>query len=336
LGATPRENHPTPPSGKPERRKQEPSPASALLLPDAQLDLERVRGMDADVRYRAQSVNAQKVPFKEVAWRLRLDHGVMTIDPLSFVLPAGRVAARLRIDATRDVPDVALDGRLSAIDLSQFFHARNSEPPLDGLLLGRFTVRGRGRSVHAVAASANGTVTTAVPHGEVRSAFAELTGINVARGLGLLLTKNQQKSDIRCGVADFNSRDGVLFAQNIVFDTQTVRIIGKGSIDLRTETLNLSVDGEPKRVRFLALKSPIIIHGTLRKPSVGLEAGHVAKQTAMAVALGAVATPLASILAFIDPGLVTDADCVALLAEAKQAGLPVDATAPAAPRAAHR
>jgi hypothetical protein len=105
---------------------------------------------------------------------------------------------------------------------------------------------------------------------------------------------------------------------------------------LRTETLNLSVDGEPKRVRFLALKSPIIIHGTLRKPSVGLEAGHVAKQTAMAVALGAVATPLASILAFIDPGLVTDADCVALLAEAKQAGLPVDATAPAAPRAAHR
>ena len=115
--------------------------------PDAQLDLERVRGMDADVRYRAQSVNAQNIPFKEVAWRLRLDHGVMTIDPLSFVLPAGRIVGRLRIDATRDVPIVAFDGRLIGIDLAQF-HVHNSEPPLAGLLLGRFVVRGRGRSVH--------------------------------------------------------------------------------------------------------------------------------------------------------------------------------------------
>jgi uncharacterized protein involved in outer membrane biogenesis len=332
LGAAPRNEHSGRLSDAVATKANKAVPASTLLLPDAQLDLQRVRGMDADVRYRAQSVNAQKVPFKDVAWRLRLDHGVMTIDPLSFVLPQGQVAGRLRIDATRDVPDVALDGRLSAIDLSQF-HAGKGEPPLNGLLLGRFTVRGRGRSVHAVAASANGTVTTAVPHGEIRSAFAELTGINIARGLGLLLTKNQQKSPIRCGIANFNARDGVLTAQNIVIDTQTVRIIGKGSIDLRTERLDLALDGEPKRVRFLTLKSPIIIHGTLLKPSVGLEAGHVAKQTAVAVALSAVATPLAAVLAFIDPGLVKDADCVALLADAKEAGVPVDApSATVAPR----
>jgi uncharacterized protein involved in outer membrane biogenesis len=325
LGAAPRETRPAPAGGKPARKRQEPVPANAPLLPDAQLDLERVRGMDADVRYRAQSVNAQKIPFKEVAWRLRLDHGVMTIDPLSFVLPQGRVAGRLRIDATRDVPEVALDGRMSAVDLSQF-HARNSEPPLDGLLLGRITVRGRGRSVHAVASTADGTVTTVVPHGEIREAFAELTGINVARGLGLLLTKNQQKADIRCGVADFSSRDGELASQNIVIDTQNVRITGKGTVNLRNETLDLSVDGQPKKVRLLTLRSPIIVHGALRKPSVSLETGHVAKQTAEAVALGALATPLAAILAFVDPGLAKDADCSALLAEAKQAGVPVSAT----------
>src|SRR5665213_821690 len=171
--------------------------------------------MDADVHYRAASVKAQKIPFKEVNWRIRLDHGVMTIDPLSFVMPEGRVAAHLRIDARHDVPDVTLDGRLSAVDLSQF-HARNAAPPLEGLLLGRLAVHGRGRSVHAVAASADGTLTTVVPHGQIRSAFAELTGINVARGLGLILAKNEQKADIRCAVADFKSSDGIMTAQNIV------------------------------------------------------------------------------------------------------------------------
>ena len=336
LGAAPSEDHPAPTSGKPLEKQSEPVPANALWLPDAPLDLERVRGMDADVRYRAQSVNAQDTPFKQVAWRLRLDHGVMTIDPLSFVLPAGRIVARLRIDATQDVPDVAFDGRLIGIDLAQF-HAHNSEPPLAGLLLGRFVVRGRGRSVHAVAASADGTVTTAIPHGQVRAAFAELTGINVARGFGLLLTKNQQKNDIRCAVADFNSTNGVVAAQNIVVDTQNLRIIGKGSIDLRTERLHLSVDGEPKKLRLVTLQSPIIIHGTLRKPTVGLDPAHVAKQAGLAIALGALVAPLAAVLAFIDPGLVKDADCGALLAPAGQTGLPISAQAETAnAQAPHR
>ena len=336
LGAAPSEDHPAPTSGKPLEKQSEPVPANALWLPDAPLDLERVRGMDADVRYRAQSVNAQDIPFKEVAWRLRLDHGVMRIDPLSFVLPAGRIVARLRIDATQDVPDVAFDGRLIGIDLAQF-HAHNSEPPLAGLLLGRFVVRGRGRSVHAVAASADGTVTTAIPHGQVRAAFAELTGINVARGFGLLLTKNQQKNDIRCAVADFNSTNGVVAAQNIVVDTQNLRIIGKGSIDLRTERLHLSVDGEPKKLRLVTLQSPIIIHGTLRKPTIGLDPVHVVKQAGLAIALGALVAPLAAVLAFIDPGLVKDADCGALLASAGQTGLPISTqTETANAQAPHR
>src|SRR5665213_3187029 len=200
--------------------------------------------MDADVHYRAASVKAQKIPFKEVNWRIRLDHGVMTIDPLSFVMPEGRVAAHLRIDARHDVPDVTLDGRLSAVDLSQF-HARNAAPLLEGLLLGRLAVHGRGRSVHAVAASADGTLTTVVPPGQIRSAFAELTGINVARG-------------------------------------------------------------------------------SLRKPVITLDTTHVLKQGAIAAALAAI-SPLAAVLAFVDPGLAKDADCGALLAEAQKEGVPVGA-----------
>ncbi len=45
--------------------------------------------------------------------------------------------------------------------------------------------------------------------------------------------------------------------------------------------------------------------------------GHAMAQTAEAVALGIVLTPLASVPAFVDPGLAKDADCAALLAAAK-------------------
>jgi AsmA family protein len=322
FGGAPRGSDAAPASTRPTK-KQLVDTATPLLLPNAPLDLERVRGMDADVRYRAASVDAQKIPFKEVAWRIRLDHGVMTIDPLSFVLPAGRIAGRLRIDARADVPEVTLDGRLTAVELSQF-HSHNGEAPLDGVLLGRLSVHGRGRSVHAVAATANGTLTAVIPHGQVRAAFAELTGINVARGLGLLLVKNQQKAAVRCAVADFKSSDGIMTAQNIVMDTQNVMITGKGTIDLRTETLDLSMNGQPKKLRFGTIKSPVLVHGTLSKPRFALDTAHLAKQSAIAAVLAAL-TPLAAVIAFVDPGLAKDADCGTLLADAQKSGVPMSA-----------
>jgi AsmA family protein len=313
-------------AGSADGHIQEKQTDKGLLLPDAKLDLNRIRGMDADVRYQAQSIKEQKIPFKEVSWHLQLSHGVLTINPLSFVLPQGKVTGRLRIDASRDVPEDEVDLRLSQVDLAEF-HPKDGPPPLNGSLLARVAIHGRGQSVHDVAATADGAMTIVVPHGEIRSAFAELTGVNVARGLGLLLTKNQQQSEVRCAMADFKSRQGVLTAQNIVMDTQNVRITGKGDINLRDETLNLQIDGQPKKIRLLAIRSPIVVRGTLRKPSVDLEPGHLAKQGAEAAALGALATPLAAILAFVDPGLAKDADCGALLQEAQHSSVPIAPTA---------
>jgi uncharacterized protein involved in outer membrane biogenesis len=177
--------------------------------------------------------------------------------------------------------------------------------------------RGHGDSVAKVLATTNGAATAVLPRGEVREAFAELTGINVARGLGLLLTKDQEHVGIRCGVADFKVQDGKMNVQNMVFDTENVLITGKGDIDLDNEALNVQVKGQPKKLRLFRLRSPIEIKGPLRKPSVAIEGGKAIGQTGVAAALGAVVAPLAAVIAFVDPGLAKDADCGSLMAEAR-------------------
>ncbi len=295
---------------------------AVLLFPDAPLDPQRIRGMDANVRFRAESIQANKVPFRQVAFQLKLDKGVLTVDPIAFTLTQGRVSGRVTMDASRDVPEVAADIRFSDVLLSQF-HPKNGPPALDGVMVGRALLRGRGASVHAVVSTADGTVTAVVPHGEIRSAFAELTGINVARGLGLLLTKDQQKSDVRCGVAEFESQKGTLVAKSLVFDTQTVLVTGKGEIDLGSERLDLMLNGQPKKWRLVRLKSPIVVRGTLLKPSIGVDAGKTLGQGGVAAGLGALLGPVGAVLAFIDPGLAKDADCSALLNEAKDTQVPL-------------
>jgi hypothetical protein len=189
-------------------------------------------------------------------------------------------------------------------------------------MVGRAILHGRGKSLHEVGATAEGTLSVVVPHGDIRKAFAELMGINAANGLGLLLTGNQDKTGIRCGVANFKAEGGVFAAQDIVIDTEKVLITGKGEIDLGSEDLDLTLNGQPKKFRFFRIKSPIEVGGTLSKPKVGLKPGNTPGQAALATALGVLATPLASVLAFIDPGLAKDADCGALLAEAERQGAP--------------
>jgi len=121
-------------------------------------------------------------------------------------------------------------------------------------------------------------------------------------------------------VANFKAEGGVFAAQDIVIDTDKVLVLGRGEVDLGTEILDLTLTGQPKKFRFFRIKSPIEIHGTLKKPKVGLKPGNTPGEVALATALGVLATPLASVVAFIDPGLAKNADCSALIAEAERQG----------------
>ena len=291
------------------------------LLPDAKLDLKRIRGMDANVKYHAAAVKTEKLSIKEIFLALKLEQGVLSFTPVSFTLPQGKLTSNITVDGSKDVPEVSIDSRITDVRLSQF-KTKDGQEPIDGTMVGRAILEGRGKSLHEVGSTAAGTLSIVVPHGDIRKAFAELMGINAANGLGLLLTKNQDKTGIRCGVANFKAEGGVFAAQDIVFDTDKVLITGKGQFDLGTEDLDLTLNGQPKKFRFFRIRSSIALDGTLSKPKVGITAGNTPGQVALATALGVLATPLASVLAFIDPGLAKDADCNSLLAEARSQGAP--------------
>ena len=93
-------------------------------------------------------------------------------------------------------------------------------------------------------------------------------------------------------------------------------ITGRGTVNLGDEKLDLSLQGDPKKFRFGRLRTPIDLHGTLLHPAVGVKAGKLAEQGAVAAALGVLLTPVASALAFIDPGLAKDKDCSSVFSQA--------------------
>jgi hypothetical protein len=295
-----------------------PAPPPALLLPDADLQVQRVRGMDADVQFEAAAVTTAKMPMNKVSFRLNLDNGKIALDPLAFALPQGEFSGTVMIDARGSTPQTSIDMKLSNVDLAEFKPKSAKDAPLEGRLLGRIKMQGSGTSVHKTAADASGDLTLVIPSGEMREALAELTGIDLSRGLGLILTKNEQKTEVRCGVANFKATNGDLQATTFLLDTTNVLVTGQGQIDLKDEKLDLSLRGQPKKVRMLRLRTPITVRGTLLQPKIGVEPGKLAAQTGGAVALATLLTPVAAVLAFVDGGLAKDANCAALIGQAEQ------------------
>ena len=285
-------------------------------FPDAALQVNRVRGMDADLNYSAARVDAGTVPLEDVAVHLALDDGVLAIDPFAVALPQGKITGSVHIDARGEVPQTVLDLRVNDVELEQFKGTSpSSTPPVAGLLQAHAQMHGSGASVHDFVGHAQGTVTAIVPHGEIRAALAELTGIDVLRGLGLLLKNDQQRAEVRCGLANFEISDGVMRAEHVVLDTADVLITGSGELRLGPEELDLALKGHPKKARFVRLDAPIELDGHLRDPGLHVGVAEAARQVGIAAVLSAVVAPIAALFAFVDRGLADDENCAALLAE---------------------
>jgi hypothetical protein len=289
------------------------------LLPDAPLDVERVRRMDARVHYIAATIRTGGVPMRDLAVRVKLDHGVLTADPARVTLAMGKLSVSARLDARRNIPDVDLNIRLADARLEQFFAAGRAAAnrPIVGEIEARAKLRGRGLSVRRAVANATGDIVLSVPRGEIRQSLAELLGVNVLNGLGLILAGDEGRTNLRCAVAGFHADNGVLRVRRFVLDTDIVLAVGTGRADLTNETLDLRLEGHPKKLRIGRLMAPITIRGKFADPKIGIDAGKAVAQVGIAGALGALLSPVAAIVPLISTGSTKDVDCARLLAGGK-------------------
>jgi hypothetical protein len=304
------------------------------VLPDMPLRVERVRAMDAVVDYKAEAIRSQDFPLRQLVLHLTLDHGVMRLNPLTFTFPNGKLAGKVKVDARGAVPINDVDARITDVQLAQFFGG--AHPLIEGTMEARAVLHAPGDSIHKAAAAANGTFTVVVPKGAVRKSYAELSGIDVTPGLFELLGNDKSDTNLRCAVAHFETHNGTMQSEQLVADTDAVRIDGRGTVNLDNEQVNFTMQGEPKSFKLIRVRAPITVTGSLGSPHVGVKAGPAVAQTGIAVLLGVFLTPAAAILPFVDPGLGKDANCTALLTTAKAQGAPVKTKAIRTAAPAHK
>ena len=277
------------------------------LLPARTLDLARIRAMDAVVRYRAEAVDAPNLPLRGVRLDLQLEKGVLTLAPLEFELPQGVFRGDIRLDASGPRAHSNLDLRLRRVAMAEVAAAAGVEEAVAGDLHGRIQLSGAGNSVRAVAATAQGRIVLAMDAGEVSHLLVEALGLDAGDALRVLVAGDERVM-LRCAVLDAPVVDGVARLKPLLVDTSDSVLVGEGQIDLGEERLDLVLKAQPKDLG-LAIGSPIQVGGRLRNPQIRLAGGDVAVQIIGAAALGALLTPAAAAMAFVEPGLAQNTNC---------------------------
>jgi uncharacterized protein involved in outer membrane biogenesis len=294
------------------------------IFPQATLNFDRIRKLDADVSYKADHIARAPIDITAGSTHVKLTAGLLRAEPLTLDLPQGRITGWVQLNGRNRDAVTDLDLRLSNARLEHIVTVSfQGKQPFAGPIVGRLKLHGVGDSVHDAVGDAYGEAVMVAPGGEIRQALAELAGVDVIKGLGLLWGKDQRTTPIRCGVAHFDVKGGVASADRIVIDTAPVRINGNGVVNLDRETLGFSLQGHPKKFQLIRLHVPVTVEGPILHPRTQIHKGPAIRQGVAGLALGAALSPLAVLLPFVDPGLAKDANCAGLIGETQQEGAPV-------------
>ncbi len=216
---------------------------------------------------------------------LTLNQGRLSLRPATAGLADGQVAASLDLDAAAALSAVAARLEARQVDYGRLLKDMAISEDIAGILDGTLDVSGAGASPRAIAAGLNGGLEVVSGQGAIDGRLMKLA----AGGRGDMfspLMSGDGTIKLNCFVARFDSRDGLAQSRAILLDTETFTVGGGGTIDLRTEELDLKFDTETREISLASLGVPFYVGGTLAKPTASLDPlGAVANPTVVATIL---------------------------------------------------
>jgi uncharacterized protein involved in outer membrane biogenesis len=289
------------------------------VLPDATLRIDAVSRFDAEVRYRIARVRAESFPLSDIDLTLDLDRSLLKLAPVTATLAGGQLTADITLNAREPVVQTDYDLRLAPTPMGRLLARFGvEESGTSGTLSARVQMSGRGDSVRQSLASANGRMAIIMPAGTLTTGNVQLAEIDIGTFVQKMFEDElKEPVEINCGLIAFTVRDGVAAADPILIDTKKNVILGRGGFSFKNEALDLAVRADAKTFSLFSGQSPVGVGGWFAQPAIDPISGELAGRAGVALGLAAVATPVAGLLAFVDPGNAKAAACGPVLSGAR-------------------
>ena len=298
----------------------------ARVLPDAALPVEKMRAFDADLRWAIRDVRSRNLPVSDVDLTLELERGRLALSPLTWTMARGHVASDFIFD-TRARPSAnQFDIRLSPTPMGRLLAGYGvEESGTTGTVKGRIQLEGRGDSIHDTLAASRGRIAFVMPQGTFWTRNVQLSELDIGTFVQKMFEgKLKEPVQINCGLIGFTVRNGVAAADPILIDTAKNVVLGRGGFSFRTEAIDLAIRADGKKFSLFSGQSPVGIGGRFASPKIDVISPELVGRAGVGLGLAVVASPLAGILAFVDPGDAKAAACGPVLSGATAAAQRTD------------
>lgn len=260
------------------------SPPSSVqtkrLFSDQPFDVSVLRTADALLDLRIDQIVSGEMMLDQVATKLALDAGKLRLNPLSFVFAQNKFDANVTVDASIATPFISLALKSDHIDTNALLTKFGMNKVLLGKASFAMDVSGSGASPRAVASNLNGTASLEVGNGSVPPEGMRLFASNTLAKL-LPGSEGLAQADLTCMSTKFAAKQGVMSTTGMLIESNLATVMGVGTINLGTESLNLMFKPQPKQKEAAQVASlPLKITGSLAQPNVSVEAVGAVKNIA--------------------------------------------------------
>ena len=276
--------------GADETSRQSDEPAR--LFSDEPLASSSLRALDleAEVFFQELLLNADR--WSDVNAKVTLRDGSLAIEP--FGLNSGDGQLNGRVSLQPQGQGYVLEAEILASNF-RFGALATDEGGLDAIppLALEANLAGTGDSIHAIMSTANGRLSGRQERGQLNMQaagflFSDLV-TSVLRTINPL-ADSDPITTLECGVYEIEIVDGIATIDELALQTQKLTIVSSGTVDFETEQIDMALRTKTREGLGVSVggvvNSFLKIGGTLREPSVGVDAAGSVTTTGAAVATG--------------------------------------------------
>ncbi|MCI0518080.1 MAG: AsmA family protein [Woeseiaceae bacterium] len=211
---------------------------------DVEIPVDMIRALNASGKARLKQATLSGMLFENLELGLESGGGKLRLHPVAAELFDGTYAGDVRIDASGQIPSIAVNEKVDGVSLTPLALAMFDNDKVSGTIKGSFLLSGAGATLSAIQRDLDGNLSFELLDGQIngtdlwhqiRSARALLRGEPAPPAR---VPPRTEFSSIRVSGP---VRDGVFSNQDLLAELPFLRVTGNGTVDLAAATLDYSM-----------------------------------------------------------------------------------------------
>ena len=248
------------------------------VFPDFVFPVESLRSLDLSFESEINHLIKGDHDLGHVKFRLTLDDGLLTLQPVTGSLWSGEIDGALILDVKPYVPTLEVNLNIRGLDYGRLTTSLGGSQWIQGQSQSiMLTLKGRGDTLNQVLGRANGQLELVDGPLELSTQYLDLWAADFITTALSTAWKAEPETKLNCAVGYFDIDEGEMKTDNILIDTQRVTIAGAGTLNLASENLDLILTPKPKDPSLVSLAHTVRFSGPLSDPDVSRDKLRIAE-----------------------------------------------------------